>query len=141
MLLLLVGGAALWDHRLRDRDATRVRGCVAAATSSVRFTSARVDAIASYVRPALDGAQEPATRRRFERIVSRAVESTVPDVRRARERCTAVQVAWLHRGAEARRQDCLRLLQADLDYLDAVIADGARAFGTRTLPAGSCTED
>jgi hypothetical protein len=139
VLLLVTPAGVLLDHRSRAREAVAVRACARAARSSVRFTDARVDAITGYVRPALDAAQDDALRRRLRRTVSVAVDPTLSDVRESLARCTDVRVLWLHRAAQAARDDCRRLLRADLRYLEAVVADGGRAFGERSLPAGRCS--
>jgi hypothetical protein len=137
VLVLVAAAGVVLDHRARARESVAVRGCARAATSSVRFADARVDAIASYVRP-VDAARDDALRRRLRRVVSLAVDPTLPDVRRSIARCSGVRVLWLHRTPQAVRRDCLRLLRTDLGYLEEVVTDGDRAFGERSLPAGRC---
>ena len=138
LALLAVAAGLVADHRVRRQESLQVASCVEAATSSVGYTNARVDAIASYVSPSLLSARSPALRGSLAAVVSRAVEPTVPDARRALRRCSAVRVLWLHHGLVAVRRDCLRLLRRDLAYLDEVTADGLRAFEERDLPAGRC---
>jgi hypothetical protein len=136
--LCLVVAAAVVDHGVRRREGTQVAGCVRAASSSVRYASTRVDAIAGYVRPALDSPVPASLRRRLNGLVSVSVAPTVPDVRRARDRCLEVRVLAFHDALHATRADCLRLLERDLAYLGAVMGDGSRAFASRALPAGRC---
>jgi hypothetical protein len=142
-LVLAVAGlvlvAVVADHQVRRRESERLDGCVRDATSAVRFASARVDGIATYVRPALDSRVPASLRRRLDHLVSVSVAPTVPGVRRARDRCRVVRVLVLHSGLQATRADCLALLERDLGYLGGILRDGSRAFASRSLPAGRCT--
>jgi hypothetical protein len=138
VLAVLVGVGMLLDHPARVRDSVAVDGCARDATSSTRYAIGRVDAIDGYVRPVLDGWATPPVRKEVLRIVSRAVAPTVPDVRRARAGCAGIHVLWLHHGLRSRQRECLAMLDRDLGYLDAVTADGSRAFTSRSLPVGRC---
>ena len=71
--------------------------------------------------------------------MSVSVAPVAPEVRRARDRCRGVDVLALHQGLHATRADCLLLLDRDLVYLRAVVAEGSRALGPRSLPTGRCT--
>jgi hypothetical protein len=138
LVVLLAGGGAVVDHRVRAAESPRVAACRGAATSAVRYSDARVDAISSYVRPALDSDVRGPERQRLLGLVSISVAPTVPGVRRARARCAGVHVLWLHHRLVGTRRDCLRLLDQDLAYLGRVTSDGVHAFDVRSLPRGSC---
>jgi hypothetical protein len=140
VLALLASAGVVLDHRARVEESTGVTACVRAATSAVRYASARVDAISSYVRPTLDSDLPRPVRRRLVGLVSVSVAPTVPDVRRARTPCADVRVLWFHGEATRTRVDCLRLLDRDLAYLGQVTLDGSRAFATRSLPGGRCAD-
>jgi hypothetical protein len=138
LVLVAVAGAVL-DHRARVGEGAAVRGCARAATSSVRYTDARVDGIAGYVQPALRSGVGAPLRRRLLGSVSAAVRPTVPQLRRARDRCVRTRVVRLHGALDARRRDCLLLLERDLAFVTGVTRDGALAYRGRSLPAGRCT--
>jgi len=126
------------DHRARASESVRVASCVSTATSAVGYADARSDAIVTYVRPTFESGPPDALRRRLLGLVSISVAPTVPVVRRARASCAGTRVLWFHRGAAATREDCLRLLDRDLAFLDRVTVDGLRAFEARSLPVGTC---
>ncbi len=138
VLCLLVVGAVV-DRRVRLREGDRVDRCRAEAVSAVRVSSARVDSIVSYVRPALDSRIPASLRRRLHGVVSVSVAPVLPEVRRARDLCRSTRVLVLHGGLRATRADCLRLLDRDLVYLRGIVADGSHALESRVLPAGRCT--
>lgn len=136
-VLLVVAGLGVVDHRARLRESRQVEGCVRAATSSVAFASARLESIVAYVRPVLDSAPGPTLRRHMLGLVSEAVAPTVPGVSRARQRCAASRVLVVHSGLSATRADCLRLLDGELDFLNAVRADGGRRRAA-AIPVRRC---
>jgi hypothetical protein len=138
LVAVAASGAAL-DRRARQREAVRVAGCVDAVTSAVSYANTRVDAISTYVRPALDAAATPRARDRLLGTVRSAVAPTVPDVRRAGHLCRGVRVPWFHDALEATRRDCVDLAGRDLEYLREVVAYGNRAYAARSIPAGRCT--
>jgi hypothetical protein len=139
VLLCLLLGGALVDHRVRRQEGDRVDRCRADATSAVRVSSARVDSIVSYVRPALDSPIPASLRRRLHGLIAVSVAPVVPGVRSAHRLCRGTHVLAVHGGLHATRANCLRLLDRDLAYLRAIVADGSEALGSRALPAGRCT--
>ena len=138
LLVVVVLVGLVVDHRIREAESRRVSSCARAAAEAVHFSSARVDAIVDYVRPTLAAGLAEPVRRRLLRIVSTSVAPTITDVEDASRLCSRVRVLSLHSRLRGVRADCLRLLRRDLAYLREVVADGARAELSRSLPAGSC---
>jgi hypothetical protein len=139
LVLVLAAGALVVDHRVRRQESVRVAGCTSVAVSAVRFANVRVDAIAEYVRPALESELPRAVRNRLLRLVSTSVAPMLPDVRRALDTCGAVRLLPIHGDLRSRQHDCLRLLRRERAYVVGISADGLRAFDPRSLPAGRCT--
>lgn len=138
VLVVVLVVVLLIDRGVRSREAERVSACVSAARGAVTYSSARVTAILSYVRPVLVRAEDAALRRRLLRVVSEAVAPTIPEVLDARERCERTRVLRVHLELRARRADCLELLDADLTYLRAVAADGSEALTPPPLRTRTC---
>jgi len=139
LVLVLAAGALVVDHRVRRQESVRVAGCASVAASAVRFANVRVDAIAEYVRPALESELPRSVRSRLLRLVSTSVAPMLPDVRRALATCAAVRLLPIHGDLRARQHDCLLLLRRERAYVVGISADGSRAFDARSLPAGRCT--
>jgi hypothetical protein len=139
-LVLVVATCALVaDHHVRRQESARVARCTVGAVSAVKLANARVDAIAEYVRPALETELPHEVRRRLLTLVSTSVAPTLPDVRHALDQCAAVRLLSIHGDLRARRHDCVQLLRRERAYVAGVSANGSRAFDSRSLPAGLCT--
>jgi hypothetical protein len=138
VLLVVVAVSLVVDHRRRERESDRVAGCVAEATSSTRYAFARLDSVLGYVRPVIDSDATTELRRSMDLVVSGAVRPVVPDVRRARSRCAAVEVLPWHGGLIATRDACRAVLAHDLELLDNVAAGGTRGLRSSPAPAGRC---
>jgi hypothetical protein len=126
------------DQRVRHGESRLVDACARDAVDAVAYANARVDGIAGYVQPALRSGVGAPLRHRLLGSVSAAVRPTVPQLREALDRCAHTRVLWLHDTLDARRRDCLLLLERDLAFVTGVTRDGALAYRERSLPAGRC---
>lgn len=138
LLVALAGVGVGVDQHIREGESRRVSRCAVEAVGAVRYASARVDGILGYVRPTLDSDAAAPLRHRLLRVVSVSIAPTVPGVVAADDRCTRVRVLFVHTRLRAVRAGCLRLLARDLTYLRAVVADGALAQLSRSLPTAAC---
>jgi hypothetical protein len=138
VLVIVAASALVVDHRVRRQESVRVDGCAVAALDAVRFANARVDAIANYVRPALETDVPASVRRQLLTVVSTSLGPSVGDVRHALDRCDAVRVLSMHSALRAERRDCLLLLRRERAFVTGVAANGLRAFAPRSLPDGRC---
>jgi hypothetical protein len=135
LVSLATGGA---DWQVRRQETARLDRCVRAALSSVAVAEGRLSVMTRYVAPALASSPPDDLRRGLLDLVSDAALPTTPRVRRARDLCDGVRVLPTHTDARRTRADCLRLLDAVVSYLAAVVADGRHTFESNDSVPGRC---
>jgi hypothetical protein len=137
LLLTLGGAAAVVDRQVRGQESSRISRCVEISTNAVATATGRVSAMAGYLGPALASVEG----RRREELLDLVSDYARPGrtmLLTARQQCSATRVWVFHDGLQRTREDCLRLLDGQLGFLDDVMSDGSRAYGARTVPRGSC---
>ena len=136
LALLLAGTAYAVDRHVRGTEERALAACADRASVAVDRAYAPVRARWAEVEPALDAGAHVMLRVSLYRRVSESAEGASARVDEARRECAAVSVLAVHRALLARRERCVRALDAHARFLDEVALSG------RTLndswPRGSC---
>lgn len=141
-LVLIIGvTGGIVDWRARRHQSAAVTGCIEVTTDAVASAIGRVSAMARYVQPILSAAPPPRLRRGMLAMISESAEPGRAKLDLARRRCASTDVWRVHSTLHQTRDDCLRLLDGQADYLTDVAADGVLAFGGQSVPRGGCEPD
>jgi hypothetical protein len=132
---LTVTGA---DWQVRRQEAARVDRCVRVASGSVSLAEGQVATMTRYVSPALASSLPDGLRRGLLAMVSRAAARSTDRLRRARVVCDEVSLLPTHTRLRRTRAECLRLLEGELTYLEAVAADGRHTYEASGSVPGRC---
>ena len=139
VVTLVAGGAAyLGDHRLRRQEHRALDACAAEAVTAAREAWSPVLAMSGYVRPVLDASSSPSLRRDMYRLVRGAADGTAGPLDRARAACREVNVLPLHLDLARRRDGCVRALDAQRHFLQALSRDGATIASTWPATLTGC---
>lgn len=120
VVVLVLGLAIGWyaDHRSRQGEYAAVSRCAADSAREYRESTARLSAMAEYVRPSLVFATEQ-TARGLYGMVSHEAEGISGELQQLRDRCAALDVLGWHSSQRA-------ALSAQLAVQDAEVALLAR---------------
>lgn len=141
-LVLIIGvTGGIVDWQARRHQSAAVTRCVEVTTDAVASAIGRVVAMSRYVQPILSAAPPPRLRRGMLSMISESAEPGPAKLDVARRRCASTDVWRVHSTLHQTRDDCLRLLDGQADYLTDVAADGVRAFGGRSVRRGGCEPD
>jgi hypothetical protein len=139
VLVLGLAVVAVDDRRVHGAESARVDVCATATATAWTLADRRVSGMASYVRPAFDGAYTPGVRTGLAQLVAGAALRAVPGLHASRSTCTGVDVRRWHGDLRRRLEDCLATLDARLLWLQEVARDGGVAFRSVPEPAAGCT--
>ena len=137
-LVLALVAVGLEDRRAHAVESDRAAACAAATVAARAFADRRVSAMASYVRPALNGSYTPAVRAGLSRLVGRAARESAPALDAARTTCARIDVRPWHGALQGRVDACLDTLDARLRWLEDVARDGDVAFRSAPEPTTGC---
>jgi hypothetical protein len=126
--------ALVVEGRVRDRDERAVAGCADEVTTAVALAGRRIDAMYSYVRPALDNGPSPALREGLYLLIAKSARGADHELVSARRTCSDVRVLPLHDALEARRDRCVEVLDAQRARLQDVAWNGAMLLRWMVAP-------
>jgi hypothetical protein len=134
--LLVVGLPALVvDHSIRGREDRALDACATRARETFTVSSAPMDAMASYVRPALLNGPTARLRRGMYALVSEQAAGADVRLTEVARGCRRIDVWWAHAALRTRREACLRALDEGVAFLREVARNGREAFrGHRPQP-------
>lgn len=129
---------AVVDRGIRSREEHALDDCAARAQEAFVQASAPLDAMASYVRPVLENGPTPSLRRGMYALVGEAAAGSDSRLAAAARECRAIDVSWTHPALRARRDACLRGLDARAAFLRGVARDGHQAFSGERPTSPGC---
>ena len=134
--LLIVGLPALVvDHSIRGREDRALDACATRAREKFTWSTGPMDAMANYVRPALENGPTARLRRGMYALVSDAAAGADARLSEVARECRRIDVWWAHPALRARRDACLRALDEGAAFLREVARHGHEAFrGDRPRP-------
>lgn len=126
LVVVAVLGAGAWlaDTRVRDGDERAVAACRDAATQADVRASSVVGFMVQYVEPSLYAVPEGPRRDGLVALVADAASRALPSVRAALDRCRGTAVRWWHLDLADRRAAYVDYLDARVQRLEEVAADG-----------------
>jgi hypothetical protein len=137
VFVLALVAAGVDDRHAHAAESARVDRCAAATVAARTLADRRVRSMASYVRPALNGAYTPEVRAGLSGLVGRAARQSSPALDAARTTCARVGVRPWHGDLRGRLAACRAAVDARLRWLAEVADDGVQAF--RAVPDGTAT--
>ena len=122
--VVVAGSVSVVDRVLRDREVDEVAACAERVSTAVELEGRRVRATYEYVRFAAGLADARGQMGSLYRLIAKSARRSGLELVEARDICTSIAVLPNHDDLRDRRDQCVKVLDAQRSRLEAVAADG-----------------